>query len=92
MLDLSEESAESGQRIMIVDDEGDKTKVMKRSLERLGFRVSAFTDPLLAISDFEKDLNDLVLLDIRMPKMDGFELYENIHKIDRGQGLLHDSF
>ena len=83
MLDLSGESAESGQRIMIVDDEENIMMVLKRGIEKHGFRVSAFTDPLLALSNFEKDLYDLVLLDIKMPKMEGFELYQNIHKIDK---------
>lgn len=83
MLDLSGGSAESGQRIMIVDDGEDITMVLKRGLEKHGFRISAFTDPLLALSNFEKDLYDLVLLDIKMPKMDGFELYQNIQKIDK---------
>ncbi len=82
MLDLSRAIAESGQRIMIVDDEEDIMMVLKRGLEKHGFRISAFTDPLLALSNFKKDLYDLVLLDIKMPKMDGLELYQNIQKID----------
>jgi DNA-binding response OmpR family regulator len=67
---------------MIVDDEEDITSVLRKGLERHGFRVDAFTDPLDALSSFKKDLYDLLLLDIRMPKMDGFELYKNMEKID----------
>lgn len=65
-----------------MDDEEDIMLVLKNSLERHGFGVNTFTDPLVAISIFKKGLYDLVLVDIRMPKMDGFELYQNIEKID----------
>lgn len=69
-------------RILIVDDEEDITSVLKKGLERHGFEVVAFNDPVLALSSFKAGLYDLMLLDIKMPKMDGFELYQELQKVD----------
>lgn len=69
-------------RILIVDDEEDITLVLKKGLERHGFEVVTFNDPLLALTDFRADLYDLILLDIKMPKIDGFELYQRMKKVD----------
>jgi CheY-like chemotaxis protein len=73
-------------RILIVDDEEDVTFFLKEALEDYGgFEVVTFNDPLVALSSFNNDNNkpsayDLILLDIKMPKMDGFELYQELQK------------
>ena len=67
---------------MIVDDESDLTLFFSMSLEYHGFKVEAFNDPRKALSNFKPDYYDLVILDIKMPNMDGFELYEELQKID----------
>ena len=70
-------------RILIVDDEPDMTLLFKMALESGDlFTVSAFNDPLLALSNFKEGLYDLIILDIKMPKMDGLDLYQEIKKID----------
>jgi CheY-like chemotaxis protein len=69
-------------RILVVDDEPDNTSVFKMGLEDSGFEVKAFNDPLLALSAFKPNSYGLLLLDIRMPNMNGFALYEEIKKID----------
>lgn len=69
-------------RILIVDDEEDITASLKMALQDRGFTVTAFNDPMEAFSQFKAGLYDLVLLDIKMPKMDGFELYQQLQKID----------
>src|SRR5918995_991472 len=46
------------------------------------FNVNTFTDPSLALKSFKPNFYDLVLIDIVMPNMDGFELYERLKKID----------
>jgi CheY-like chemotaxis protein len=75
---------ENKRKILVVDDEPDNTSIFSMSLEDGGFEVDAFTDPLLALSNFKSDHKkyDLLILDIKMPDMNGFELYEEIRKID----------
>jgi two-component system, OmpR family, response regulator ChvI len=69
-------------RILIVDDEPDVNLILKMVLEGNGFQVDTFDTPLLALEYFRKGLYNLVILDIKMPKMNGFELYREIRKID----------
>jgi DNA-binding response OmpR family regulator len=68
--------------LFIVDDECDICLAIKMVLEDNGFKVDSFTDPLVALGNFKADLYDLLILDIKMPKMDGFELYDKIKKKD----------
>lgn len=67
---------------MVVDDEFDLTLFYKMLLEFHGFRVDTFNDPRNALSSFKPDYYNLVILDIKMPGMDGFELNEQLQKID----------
>jgi DNA-binding response OmpR family regulator len=69
-------------RVLIVDDDPDITLTLKFGLEKSGFVVTVFNDPLKALSEFSAGLYDLILLDVRMPKMNGFELSKEIEKID----------
>ena len=69
-------------RIMIVDDENDIARLFAISLEQSGFIVDVFNDPLSALSNYKAGLYDLSLLDIRMPGMNGYELYQKIKDID----------
>lgn len=70
------------QRILVVDDDPDIGNLYKLSLERNGFVVDSFSDPLLALSGYEAGAYDLLLLDIKMPQMNGFELYQKIRLAD----------
>jgi DNA-binding response OmpR family regulator len=74
-------------RILVVDDEPDLTQVSTLALEYHGFKVNSFNDPQEALSKFKPGLYDLVILDIKMPKMDGFELYHEIKKIDNNANV-----
>jgi two-component system, OmpR family, response regulator ChvI len=69
-------------RILLVDDEQDITFAFRIGLEDNGFAVDTFNDPQEALSNFKAGLYDLLLIDVRMPKMNGFELYREIEKID----------
>jgi DNA-binding response OmpR family regulator len=69
-------------RIFLVDDEWDVSLFYKTGLEQNGFLVDAFNDPVQALSSFKAGKYHLVLLDIKMPKMNGFELHREIGKID----------
>lgn len=69
-------------RILIVDDEPGITLAFKKGLEGEEFEVETFNDPLLALSSFKANSYHLILLDVKMPKMNGFELYQQIEKMD----------
>jgi DNA-binding response OmpR family regulator len=71
-----------GKQIMVVDDESDLTVFYKISLEYYGFVVDTFNEPKEALSSFKSNYYDLVILDIKMPDIDGFELYREIKEID----------
>jgi two-component system response regulator VanR len=64
-------------RILTVDDEPDITLAVKAGLEATGlFQVDTFNDPELALSSFRPGLYDLALIDFKMPKLYGYELYD----------------
>jgi two-component system response regulator ChvI len=69
-------------RILIVDDEPDVDMVLEKVFEQSGFNADSYDDPILALENFKAGLYDLVLLDIKMPIIDGFHLYQEIKKID----------
>ncbi len=66
-----------------MDDEPDITAVFEKGLTDNGFKqVDTVNDPLLALNNFKAGSYDLLIIDIVMPQMDGFGLYEEIRKID----------
>ena len=69
-------------RVLIVDDEPDLCTVLKTVLEDNGFEANSFEDPTIALKSFKAGLYDLVLLDIKMPEMDGFHLCQKMKEID----------
>jgi DNA-binding response OmpR family regulator len=80
---MNQQQPHQGQkRILAVDDEPDITRLCSLALEYYGFKVDTFIDSEEALSNFKPDYYDLVILDIKMPKMDGFELYEELKKKD----------
>jgi DNA-binding response OmpR family regulator len=62
-------------KILLIDDEPDLTYTIKKILEDNEFEVDTFNDPILALDNYKANLYDLIILDIKMPRMDGFELY-----------------
>lgn len=69
-------------KILIVDDEQDVCTVLKKVLEQDEFEADYFDDPLSALENFKPNLYDLLILDIKMPEMDGFKLYKEMKRID----------
>ena len=72
----------SATRILLVDNEPDNTSFLSMGLEDEGYKVDAFNDPILALSNFKPNYYSLVILDINMPKMNGYDLYKEIRKLD----------
>jgi DNA-binding response OmpR family regulator len=66
----------------LIDDEPDVIYTTRKVLEINGFMVDSYTDPTLALSNFRPGLYDLLLLDIKMPKINGFDLYQKMTEID----------
>ena len=73
--------------ILLVDDEKGITEILKTGLEGRGFHVNAYNDPADALASFKSGKYDIVITDIRMPQMNGFELYREIRKIDEKVGI-----
>ncbi|HEX6671341.1 MAG TPA: response regulator [Nitrososphaeraceae archaeon] len=69
-------------KILLVDDEPDITYTIQKILEDHGFKVDSFNDPILVLNNYKAYFYDLVILDIKMPNMDGFELYLKIREMD----------
>jgi DNA-binding response OmpR family regulator len=68
----------AGARVLVVDDEPMVRDVLSRYLERGGFEVEAVADGERALAAFEARRPDLVLLDLMLPRIDGFEVFRRI--------------
>jgi CheY-like chemotaxis protein len=85
-----EELSPFTKRILIVDDHPDIILTFKKGLEaeneysggKIFFQVYAYDDPLLALSEFKLNFYDLLLVDVNMPKVNGFEFSEKILELD----------
>jgi DNA-binding response OmpR family regulator len=69
-------------KILIIDDDKDITNLFSIFLEYNGYSVDAYTNPVEAFHNFRKNSHDLIILDLKMPKMDGMTLYLKIKEID----------
>ena len=67
---------------MIIDNHIDITNLFSTFLEDNGYIVNAYTKPVEAFNNFRKNSHDLIILDLKMPKMDGMTLYHKIKEID----------
>ena len=69
-------------RIMIVDDEQEIARLFAITLQDSGFIVDVFNDALSALSNYKAGLYHLLILDVKMPGMNGFDLYQKIKDVD----------
>ena len=69
-------------KILLVDDEPDITFTIKNMLYNTGFEIHTFNDPITSLKLYRRNFYDLVILEIKIPNMDGFELYIKIKEID----------
>ena len=73
--------------IMVVDDSLTMRKVLSRTLEREGYRVITAKDGMDAIQVLQEHMPDVMLTDIEMPRMDGFELVRNVRDDEKTRNL-----
>jgi DNA-binding response OmpR family regulator len=78
----SNQQVQKNNRILLVDDEYDVNLTMRLVLEEKGFKVDSFTNAFEVLEIFAAGLYDLVIIDVKLPTMDGFSLYEKIKKLD----------
>ena len=67
---------------MVVDDELDICLMLKVVLETNGFIVDYYNNPILVLDEFKSNFYDLIILDIQMQDINGFQLYREIKKRD----------
>ncbi|HET6717903.1 MAG TPA: response regulator, partial [Nitrososphaeraceae archaeon] len=82
MTSNSRNNTERPRKILVVDDDTDVVSTFKMILEMNGFEVDEYTNPLSALSNFKPNEFGLLLLDVRMPIMNGFELFKKMKSID----------
>lgn len=68
--------------IRLVDDDPDLLEAQAQALQIAGFRTEVFSDPAQALRGLGREWPGVVLSDVRMPGMDGFQLFERIHAMD----------
>ena len=69
-------------KIMIIDDDRDINNLFKIYLEHNGYSVNSYTDSVEALNYFEKDMYDLIILDLKMRKIDGQTLHKKLREIE----------
>ena len=70
-------------RILLVDDEPDTCMVYQIVLQDAGYEFISYTDSVKALKEFRPNYYDLILLDIKMPVLNGFELCKKIVEVDK---------
>jgi hypothetical protein len=66
-------------KILIVDDEADIALILKLQLEDAGYKTVRARDGIEALERLDREKFDLILLDIKMPRMDGMQVLERLH-------------
>ena len=67
---------------MIIDDDQDINNLFKIFLENENYKIDAYTNPIDALYYFKKGKYDLILLDLKMPQIDGIAMFQALKKID----------
>jgi two-component system, OmpR family, response regulator ChvI len=92
-MSTSNKQEKKSYRILIVDDDPDILESFREGLldrnainpvfgQETSLKIDTYAGPKLALSDFKAGIYDLLLLDIKMPEINGFELYEELKKVD----------
>jgi len=74
-------------KILVIDDEDDMRKLLKMRLEQENFNVVSADDGDVGVKAAEQELPNLILLDIMMPKMDGYSCLKEIRRLPKTRGI-----
>jgi CheY-like chemotaxis protein len=80
--------SQTKKRVLLVDDEPDICMVYQMVLEDAGYECIPYTDPVKALQEFRPDYYDLIILDIKMPVLNGFELCKKIREVDKAVHII----
>ncbi|TGQ50318.1 sigma-54-dependent Fis family transcriptional regulator [Mesorhizobium sp. M1C.F.Ca.ET.193.01.1.1] len=72
----------NGNAVILIDDDGDLLRATKQTLELAGFSVSAFSSASEALAGLDAGFAGVVVSDIRMPEMDGLQLFDRVVDLD----------
>jgi DNA-binding NtrC family response regulator len=75
-------------RILFVDDDSVTCSVMQRNCDRVGYKCNVFQSAIDCLQDFESNGADLLVTDLRMPEMNGFDLLTRVREIDKDLPVL----
>jgi DNA-binding response OmpR family regulator len=75
-------------RILLVDDEADHCLTYQIILQDAGYECISYIDSVKALQELRPNYYDLVILDIRMPKLNGFALCEKIRELDKAVQII----
>ena len=80
--DTSSSTKHTKAKVLIIDDDKDINNLFKIFLEHDNYEVDAYTNPLDALYYFKKDEYHLILLDLKMPQIDGISMFQAIKEKD----------
>ena len=75
-------------RVLVVDDEPEAVELLQEFLQAKGYEVSTASDGAEALRKVKEKRPHLILLDVRMPKMDGLEVLRQVKALDPGVSVI----